>query len=150
MTDSRETPIQRRDRIRHARNQQRLRDEAIQAENDRKALDKHLAEAAEEERVREAARHAARPPWWRRDWDKIRPQLLTFEPHVRAVGGRWGFKHEEIYRFDASGRVIPLWSGAGGRNQTEALPGRRPTPAGRLDAKVGDPLREHSRAMAAS
>ncbi len=35
-------------------------------------------------------------------------QLFTFEPHVRRLGGRWGFKHEDIYRFDVSGRPTPL------------------------------------------
>lgn len=35
-------------------------------------------------------------------------QLFTFEPHVRAIGGRWGFKHEEIHCFDDSGNLIPL------------------------------------------
>ncbi len=25
--------------------------------------------------------------------------LFTFEPHVRALGGSWGFKHENIYYF---------------------------------------------------
>jgi len=35
-------------------------------------------------------------------------QLFTFEPHIRRIGGRWGFKHEEIYRFDESGRPTPI------------------------------------------
>ena len=26
--------------------------------------------------------------------------LFKFEPHVRVVGGRWGFKHENIYYFN--------------------------------------------------
>ncbi|MEW4452491.1 M24 family metallopeptidase [Bremerella sp. JC817] len=26
--------------------------------------------------------------------------LFTFEPHIRPVEGRWGFKHEEIYYFE--------------------------------------------------
>ena len=34
--------------------------------------------------------------------------LFTFEPHVREVGGRWGFKHEEIYRFDRNGHIEGL------------------------------------------
>ncbi len=34
--------------------------------------------------------------------------LLTFEPHLRRPGGPWGFKHEEIYRLDDSGRLVPL------------------------------------------
>jgi hypothetical protein len=24
-------------------------------------------------------------------------EMFTFEPHVRAVGGAWGFKHEDVY-----------------------------------------------------
>ncbi len=28
--------------------------------------------------------------------------LFTFEPHIRRKHGRWGFKHEEIYRLDGS------------------------------------------------
>ncbi|MGE8499767.1 MAG: M24 family metallopeptidase [Pseudomonas sp.] len=31
-------------------------------------------------------------------------RFFTFEPHVRAVGSAWGFKHENIYYFDADGR----------------------------------------------
>ena len=27
---------------------------------------------------------------------------FTFEPHIRRLGGRWGFKHEDIYYFDGS------------------------------------------------
>ena len=27
---------------------------------------------------------------------------FTFEPHVRRKGGRWGFKHEDIYYFDGA------------------------------------------------
>lgn len=40
--------------------------------------------------------------------------LFTFEPHIRKglptelAGGEWGFKHEEIYRFNDSGRLEPL------------------------------------------
>lgn len=30
---------------------------------------------------------------------------FTFEPHVRAIGGTWGFKHEEIYCFDTDQRL---------------------------------------------
>lgn len=26
--------------------------------------------------------------------------LFTFEPHIREVGGTWGFKHEDIYYFN--------------------------------------------------
>lgn len=33
---------------------------------------------------------------------------FTFEPHIRRQGGRWGFKHEEVYRFNASGEAIAL------------------------------------------
>ncbi len=28
--------------------------------------------------------------------------FFTFEPHVRLVGGQWGFKHENIFYFDAA------------------------------------------------
>jgi len=34
-------------------------------------------------------------------------EYFTFEPHVRRVGGRWGFKHEEIYYFE-DGRMRAL------------------------------------------
>jgi Xaa-Pro aminopeptidase len=34
--------------------------------------------------------------------------LFTFEPHIRAVGGRWGFKHENIYYFDSDGLATEL------------------------------------------
>ena len=34
--------------------------------------------------------------------------LFTFEPHIRAAGGRWGFKRENIYYFDESGRAVAL------------------------------------------
>ncbi len=34
--------------------------------------------------------------------------LFTFEPHVRARDGRWGFKHENIYYFDDLGCVQEL------------------------------------------
>ena len=27
-------------------------------------------------------------------------QLFTFEPHIRAINGKWGFKHENIYYFE--------------------------------------------------
>jgi Xaa-Pro aminopeptidase len=33
---------------------------------------------------------------------------FTFEPHVRAIGGTWGFKHEEIYFFDTTQRLSTL------------------------------------------
>jgi hypothetical protein len=26
-------------------------------------------------------------------------EMFTFEPHIRAVGGAWGFKHEDVYCF---------------------------------------------------
>jgi len=34
--------------------------------------------------------------------------LFTFEPHIRKSGGRWGFKHENIYYFDDSGKLFEL------------------------------------------
>lgn len=34
--------------------------------------------------------------------------LFTFEPHVREVGGLWGFKHENIYFFNDGGRAVEL------------------------------------------
>lgn len=34
--------------------------------------------------------------------------FFTFEPHVREAGGKWGFKHEEIYYFDSNGRIRVL------------------------------------------
>jgi hypothetical protein len=34
--------------------------------------------------------------------------FFTFEPHVRAVAGRWGFKHENIFFFDSIGRLEEL------------------------------------------
>jgi hypothetical protein len=34
--------------------------------------------------------------------------LFTFEPHIRKLGGQWGFKHENIYYFDDDGRLIEL------------------------------------------
>lgn len=33
---------------------------------------------------------------------------FTFEPHIRQRGGRWGFKHEDIYYFDQDGSVAAL------------------------------------------
>ena len=33
---------------------------------------------------------------------------FTFEPHISQHGGRWGFKHENIYYFDNSGAVMEL------------------------------------------
>lgn len=35
-------------------------------------------------------------------------QLFTFEPHIRKIGGAWGFKHEDIYYFTQSGHVKEL------------------------------------------
>jgi len=32
-------------------------------------------------------------------------KFFTFEPHIRKVAGRWGFKHENIYYFDKGGVV---------------------------------------------
>ncbi len=34
--------------------------------------------------------------------------LFTFEPHIQEIGGVWGFKHENIYYFDALGEVTEL------------------------------------------
>jgi hypothetical protein len=34
--------------------------------------------------------------------------FFTFEPHVREVSGKWGFKHENIFYFDRDGRVQKL------------------------------------------
>jgi Xaa-Pro aminopeptidase len=34
--------------------------------------------------------------------------LFTFEPHVKKRGGRWGFKHENIFFFDRDGRLEEL------------------------------------------
>lgn len=34
--------------------------------------------------------------------------FFTFEPHVRVVGGRWGFKHENIFFFNSEGRIEEL------------------------------------------
>jgi hypothetical protein len=31
--------------------------------------------------------------------------LFTFEPHIRKVGGPWGFKHENVYRIRPDGRA---------------------------------------------
>lgn len=33
---------------------------------------------------------------------------FTFEPHIRQLGGRWGFKHENVYYFNASGQATEL------------------------------------------
>ncbi|CAM3144328.1 MULTISPECIES: M24 family metallopeptidase [Pseudomonas] len=33
---------------------------------------------------------------------------FTFEPHVRERGGRWGYKHENIYFFDSEGQAREL------------------------------------------
>lgn len=35
-------------------------------------------------------------------------EYFTFEPHIRRQGEQWGFKHEEIYGFDAKGRLDML------------------------------------------
>jgi len=34
--------------------------------------------------------------------------FFTFEPHVRACGGKWGFKHENIFYFDDHGQLHEL------------------------------------------
>ena len=34
--------------------------------------------------------------------------FFTFEPHVREVGGKWGFKHENIFYFNQDGRIEKL------------------------------------------
>jgi len=34
--------------------------------------------------------------------------FFTFEPHIREVDGKWGFKHENIYYFDESGCLVEL------------------------------------------
>lgn len=34
--------------------------------------------------------------------------LFTFEPHIRVRGGRWGFKHEDIYRFGDDGKPVAI------------------------------------------
>jgi Xaa-Pro aminopeptidase len=34
--------------------------------------------------------------------------FFTFEPHVRATGGTWGFKHEDIFFFNAAGTLEAL------------------------------------------
>lgn len=33
---------------------------------------------------------------------------FTFKPHIRARGGRWGFKHENIYFFNEEGSIEEL------------------------------------------
>lgn len=34
--------------------------------------------------------------------------FFTFEPHIRKLGSKWGFKHEEIYYFSKDGRATVL------------------------------------------
>ena len=34
--------------------------------------------------------------------------LFTFEPHIRKIDGRWGFKHENIYYFNENGNARDL------------------------------------------
>ncbi|WP_137937357.1 M24 family metallopeptidase [Chitinivorax sp. B] len=34
--------------------------------------------------------------------------FFTFEPHIRRVGGKWGFKYENIYYFDQHGQATEL------------------------------------------
>ncbi|WP_275629367.1 M24 family metallopeptidase [Pseudomonas sp. 273] len=33
---------------------------------------------------------------------------FTFEPHIRVRGGKWGYKHENIYYFDGAGVACEL------------------------------------------
>ena len=35
-------------------------------------------------------------------------EYFTFEPHIRLRNGAWGFKHENIYYFDANGIITEL------------------------------------------
>jgi Xaa-Pro aminopeptidase len=35
-------------------------------------------------------------------------RLFTFEPHIRKIGGAWGFKHENIYYFGPDGHPIEI------------------------------------------
>lgn len=34
--------------------------------------------------------------------------FFTFEPHIRKAGGKWGFKHEDIYYFTDEGHAVAL------------------------------------------
>lgn len=34
--------------------------------------------------------------------------FFTFEPHIREICSRWGFKHEEVYYFDDDNRLCVL------------------------------------------
>jgi len=34
--------------------------------------------------------------------------FFTFEPHVRHKGGVWGFKHEDVFFFNATGTLEEL------------------------------------------
>jgi len=34
--------------------------------------------------------------------------LFTFEPHIRELGGKWGFKRENIYYLNEKGRAVEL------------------------------------------
>ena len=34
--------------------------------------------------------------------------FFTFEPHVRALNGHWGFKNENVYFFNAAGELEEL------------------------------------------
>jgi hypothetical protein len=47
--------------------------------------------------------------WWVR-WSTTLADagLFTFQPHIHAIGGRWGFKHEDIYYMDANGPLAVL------------------------------------------
>jgi Xaa-Pro aminopeptidase len=35
-------------------------------------------------------------------------KFFTFEPHIRKKGGKWGYKHENIYYFNDEGRAVEL------------------------------------------
>ncbi|WP_230389669.1 M24 family metallopeptidase [Vibrio nitrifigilis] len=35
-------------------------------------------------------------------------KFFTFEPHIKLIGGKWGFKHENIYYFDENGAPCEL------------------------------------------
>lgn len=35
-------------------------------------------------------------------------ELFTFEPHIRELGGRWGFKHENIFAVSQGGSVVEI------------------------------------------
>ena len=35
-------------------------------------------------------------------------KFFTFEPHIAAIGSRWGFKYEQIYFFNSGGFLEAL------------------------------------------